>query len=56
MISIQLEDENAEVDPVPTGGIGGKLQPELDLLTNILSIFNDLFGNVDWKDADNVRS
>jgi len=56
MISIQLEDENAEVDPVPTGGIGGKLPPELDLLTNILSVFNDLFGNIDWKDADNVRA
>lgn len=56
MISIQLEDEDAEVGPVPTGGIGGKLPPELDLLTNILSTFNDLFGNIDWKDADNVRA
>ena len=56
MISIQLEDENAEVDPVPTGGIGGKPMPEFDLLTNILSTFNDLFGNIEWKDADNVRA
>ncbi|WNQ12203.1 type I restriction endonuclease [Paenibacillus aurantius] len=56
MISIQLGDDNAEVAPVPTGGIGGKQPPELDLLTNILSIFNDLFGNIDWKDADNVRA
>lgn len=55
-ISIQIEDSDAEVDPVPTGGIGGKQPPELDLLTNILSMFNDLFGNIDWKDADNVRA
>ena len=55
MVSIQLEDENAEVAPVPTSGAGGKASPELDLLTNILSSFNDLFGNIEWKDADNVR-
>ena len=55
-ISIQLEDSDAEVDPVPAGGIGVKQPPELDLLTNILSTFNDLFGNIDWKDADNVRA
>jgi type I restriction enzyme R subunit len=54
-LSIQLEDSDAEVDPVPTGKIGGKPEPEIDLLTGILSAFNDLFGNIDWKDADNVR-
>jgi type I restriction enzyme R subunit len=25
------------------------------LLSSILTTFNDLFGNIDWKDADNVR-
>ncbi len=54
-MSIQLEDADAEVEPVPTGGIGGKREPELDLLSSILTTFNDLFGNIDWKDADNVR-
>jgi type I restriction enzyme R subunit len=54
-ISIQLEDSDAEVDPVPTGSAGSKPQPELDLLSSILTTFNDLFGNIDWKDADNVR-
>jgi type I restriction enzyme R subunit len=54
-MAIQLEDSDAEVEPVPTGGIGGKSDPELDLLSSILSTFNDLFGNIDWKDADNVR-
>ncbi len=54
-MSIQLEDADVEVEPVPTGGIGGKRDPELDLLSSILTTFNDLFGNIDWKDADNVR-
>jgi type I restriction enzyme R subunit len=55
MLSIQLQDENAAVDPVPTGGGGGKPEPEMDQLTNILMTFNDLFGNIEWTDADNVR-
>jgi type I restriction enzyme R subunit len=55
MISIQLADENAEVNPIPVGGGKGKPEPELDLLTNILTTFNDLFGNIEWQDSDNVR-
>lgn len=54
-VSIQLEDSDAEVSPVPTGGAGSKPQAELDLLSSILTTFNDLFGNVEWKDVDNVR-
>jgi len=55
MVSIQLEDENAEVEPVPTGGAGGMATPEMDLLTNILSVFNDLFGNiVDQPERDDI--
>ena len=34
---------------------GGKGEAELDLLSNILSEFNDLFGNVEWKDIDQVK-
>jgi type I restriction enzyme R subunit len=55
MLSIQLEDADAEVEPIPVGGGKGKAEPELDWLTNILSTFNELFGNIEWKDADNVR-
>jgi len=54
-MAIQLEDSDAEVEPVPTGKISGRSEPELDLLSSILSVFNDLFGNIDWKDAGNVR-
>jgi type I restriction enzyme R subunit len=55
VISIQLADENAEVDPIPVGGARGKSESELDLLTNILTTFNDMFGNIEWQDSDNVR-
>jgi type I restriction enzyme R subunit len=55
MISIRLADENAEVNPIPVGGGKGKPEPELDLLTNILTTFNDMFGNIEWQDSDNVR-
>jgi len=55
MMSIHLEDSDAEVDPVPTGKPRNPTPPELDLLTSILNTFNDLFGNIEWTDADNVR-
>jgi hypothetical protein len=43
---VQLADQDAEVDPVPTDGGGHKAEPELDLLSNIIRSFNDLFGNI----------
>jgi len=52
---IQLPDENAEIEPVPTTGGGHKSEPELDRLSNILKTFNDQFGNVPWEDADRVH-
>ena len=55
-ISISLEDADAEVDPVPVGNPSGKNDPEYDALTNILKTFNDLWGNIDWKDKDNVQA
>ncbi len=54
-IAIQLNDVNAEIDPVPAGYAGGKLEPELDPLTSILQAFNETFGNIAWVDADRVR-
>ena len=54
-MSIKLEDENAEVAPVPAGKVGHIIDPEMDLLSVILSDFNDMFGNINWNDADNVR-
>lgn len=52
---IQLEDEDAEIEPVPTGGGGHKPIPELDRLSNIIKSFNDLFGSISWTDSDRVQ-
>ncbi len=55
-MSIVLEDQGEYgIDPVPTSAGGGKGESELDLLSNILSDFNDLFGNIEWKDMDQVK-
>ena len=54
-MSIQLEDADAEVSPVPTGNPGHIVNPEMDLLSIILNDFNDMFGNIEWKEPDNVR-
>jgi type I restriction enzyme R subunit len=52
---IQLTDQDAEIDPVPTEGGGHKADAELDRLSNIIRGFNDLFGNITWEDADRIR-
>ena len=54
-MAIQLDDSDAEVEPVPAGGIGGKRDPELEVLSAILSTFNDLFGNIPWQHPDKVQ-
>ena len=36
-------------------GGGGAGEPELDRLSNIIKQFNDLFGNIEWHDADKIR-
>lgn len=53
-MSIALPDTDAEIGPVPTSGGGRKPEPELDLLSNILKTFNEMFGNIDWRDVDKI--
>ena len=53
-MKIALADEDAEIDPVPAGGGTGKPEPEIDHLSNILKTFNELFGNIHWKDSDKI--
>ncbi len=52
---VQLIDQDAEIDSVPTDGGGHKADAELDRLSNIIRSFNDLFGNITWLDADRIR-
>lgn len=54
-IAIRLEDEDAEIAPIPTGKVGHIVEPEMDPLSHIISEFNDMFGNIQWNDADNVQ-
>ena len=55
MQKIMLADEDAEIDPVPTAGGGHHPEPELDRLSNILRVFNEYFGDIEWEDEDRVR-
>lgn len=54
-VAIRLEDEDAEIAPVPTGKVGHIVELEMDPLSHIISEFNDMFGNIQWNDADNVQ-
>ena len=55
MRKILLPDEDAEIKPVPTNGGGGRPDPELERLSEILKEFNDLFADIDWEDSDRVK-
>lgn len=52
-IDIILEDENGKVEGLGIG-TGKKNEVEIDTLENIVSTFNDIFGNIEWQDKDNV--
>lgn len=53
---ISLENENAEIAPVPTGnGAAGKKEPDLVKLSDILEEFNQRYGGVDWEYPDKVK-
>ena len=54
-IAIKLEDADAEIAPVPAGKVGHIVEPEMDLLSKIIMDFNDMFGNINWNDTDNVQ-
>jgi len=54
-LKMQMQDEDGKVEPAPTGGGGGRPDPEIDKLSNIVKVFNDQFGNIEWKDADKIR-
>lgn len=53
--NIVLEPEPGEVAPIPVQVTGGQSEPELDTLENILSAFNQRFGDIEWSDKDKVR-
>ena len=52
---IQLPDQDAEIDPVPTSGGGQKSETEMDRLSNIIRDFNDRFGNMSGRMPTRLR-
>ena len=52
---ILLADDEGEIGPVPTSGVGGRSEAELDPLSAILRDFNDQYGDIEWEDVDRVR-
>ena len=52
---ISLVEDPGFVTPIPVGVGGGKAEPELDTLENILNVFNQRFGDIDWTDKDKVN-
>ena len=54
-MAIALPTRTPRSNPCRTAGGGGKPEPELDRLTNIVKAFNDQWGNIPWKDADKMR-
>jgi len=52
---ILLVSEPGEVDPIPVEVTGGQTEPDLDTLDNILTVFNQRFGDIEWSDKDKVR-
>ena len=52
---INLVAEPGIVAPIPVEVGGGKPELELDTLENILNVFNQRFGNIEWSDEDKVQ-
>ena len=53
--NISLVEEPGEVAAIPVDVRGGQQDPDLDTLENILSAFNQRFGDIEWSDKDKVR-
>lgn len=55
-IRISLADEDGNMAPPSPVAGGGVPEPDMKPLSDILTQFHALFGNIEWKDEDNVRS
>jgi type I restriction enzyme R subunit len=54
-LKMSMDDTDAYIEPPPTGPGGGVREPDIDKLSNIIKAFNDMFGNIEWKDGDKIR-
>ena len=53
--SIQLQNTDSEIEPVPTSTFAKLNEEDMQHLSVIESTFNELFGNIDWQDSELVR-
>ena len=53
-VRIALEDEDKEIDPIPTGRGGGRQEPLLEFLSLILDEFNKTWGNT-FSNPDHIE-
>jgi type I restriction enzyme R subunit len=54
-LRMSMDDADAFIEPPPPSGGGGGGTAEIDKLSNIIRAFNDMFGNIEWKDGDKIR-
>lgn len=54
-LKMAMDNADASIEPVPPGGGGGRGEADIDKLSAIIKTFNDLFGNIEWKDEDKIR-
>lgn len=52
---IMLDSAPGILSPLSMDAGGGKPEPDLDTLENILKAFNHRFGDIDWTDKDKVN-
>ena len=53
--SIQLQNTDSEIGPVPTSTAKGLNEEDMQHLSVIESQFNEFFGNIEWQDSELVR-
>lgn len=54
-MKMALDDADAFVEPPPPEGSGSSGEADLDRLSNVIKQFNDLFGKIEWHDADKIE-
>ena len=54
-VKIELENENAEIDPVPVSSGKGPVEPDMQPLSTILEEFNHIFGGIQWEHPEKAR-
>jgi len=53
--NIQLDNQNAEIYPIPTKRSGFITEADLEKLSNILDEFNTIYGSIEWQYPKDVR-